>query len=121
MNTLKEWVFFDEQQGDYERYQPAEERRVTGAPVNELWNHYSDPSNQFHAGVWRSEPGCWKVSYSEHEFCQILEGRSIVRDNQGNERELKAGDRFVVPAGFEGEWEVVETCQKIYVIFEPAT
>ena len=53
-------------------------------------------------------------------FCQILEGVSIVRDKNGNERTLKAGDNFVIPAGFEGEWEVLEPCRKIYVIFEPA-
>ncbi|WP_414028394.1 cupin domain-containing protein, partial [Escherichia coli] len=27
-------------------------------------------------------------------------------------------DRFVIPAGFQGTWEVLEACRKVYVIFE---
>ena len=30
------------------------------------------------------------------------------------------GDCFVVPAGFEGLWEVLEDARKFYAIFEPA-
>ena len=33
-------------------------------------------------------------------------------------QDLRAGDRFVIPAGFRGTWEVLETCRKIYVTFE---
>ena len=29
------------------------------------------------------------------------------------------GDECVIPAGFEGEWEVLETTRKTYVIYEP--
>jgi uncharacterized cupin superfamily protein len=31
---------------------------------------------------------------------------------------LRAGDAFVVPAGFDGIWEVAEPCKKWYSIFE---
>jgi uncharacterized protein len=37
----------------------------------------------------------------------------------GEKHELRAGDAFVVPAGFEGTWEVTEPCKKWYAIFEP--
>jgi uncharacterized cupin superfamily protein len=30
-----------------------------------------------------------------------------------------AGDSFVVPAEFEGTWEVLEPAVKLYAIFEP--
>ena len=42
-----------------------------------------------------------------------------MRDADGNETELKPGDNLVIPAGFEGEWQVVEKTRKIYVIYEP--
>ncbi|WP_020582755.1 cupin domain-containing protein [Endozoicomonas elysicola] len=58
------------------------------------------------------------MSYTEHEFCQISEGISIVRDESGNEKTLKAGDHVVIPAGFAGEWEVIEPFRKIYTIDE---
>ena len=70
-------------------------------------------------GTWEAEPGCWRVDYTENEFCQILEGHSILRDACGNEMDLKAGDNLVIPVGFKGEWQVVETTKKIYVIYEP--
>ena len=31
------------------------------------------------------------------------------------------GAGFVVPAGFEGTWEVLEECTKFYAIFEART
>ena len=33
---------------------------------------------------------------------------------------FRPGDSFVVPAGFEGTWEVLEEAEKLYAIFEPA-
>ena len=35
--------------------------------------------------------------------------------------EFGAGAAFVVPAGFEGTWEVIEDCTKFYAIFEART
>jgi uncharacterized cupin superfamily protein len=43
----------------------------------------------------------------------------VLRDTGGNERTLRAGDNFTIPAGFCGEWEVLETTRKIYVIYQP--
>ena len=74
---------------------------------------------KFFAGLWEAEPGCWNISYTENEFCQIVAGRSVLRDEQGGERMLAAGDNFVIPAGFRGQWEVLETTKKIYVIYQP--
>ena len=45
---------------------------------------------------------------------------SVIRDAEGNGKTVRAGDRFVIPAGFSGTWEVLEDCRKVYVIFEQA-
>ena len=89
-------------------------------PRQTAWNHYSDPSQQFHVGFWACEPGCWAVHYTEHEYCQMLEGEAVIHDEQGDRLHLKAGDQFVIPAGFVGQWETLTPCRKLYVIFEPA-
>lgn len=114
-------VILDQSPADRDDYHAAEEKRVKGNPQQTTWNYFSDNSNQFHTGVWQGEVGCWKVSYTEFEYCEILEGKSILRDSDGNEQVLEVGTKFVIPAGFEGEWEVLETCKKIYVIFESNT
>ena len=101
-----------------EHYRPAPEKVLKGDPAQSVTNHYSSPCNQFHAGVWEGEPGQWTIRYTEHEYCEILQGVSVIRDEQGNAKTVRAGDRFVIPAGLVGTWEVLETCRKVYVMFE---
>ena len=49
----------------------------------------------------------------------VLQGGGIgLIERDGTFRVLRAGDRFVIPAGFKGTWEVLEPCRKIYVMFE---
>lgn len=101
-----------------EHYHPAPEKLIKGNPAQSVRNHYCSPTGEFNAGVWESEPGQWNVNYTEHEYCEILQGVSVIRDPQGNARTVRAGDRFVIPAGFSGTWEVLEACRKVYVFFE---
>lgn len=101
-----------------ERYRPAPEKILSGDPEQTVFNHYGSPCGQMNAGVWEGEVGQWTVNYTEHEYCEIVQGVSVLRDEQGNGKTLRAGDRFVIPAGFSGTWEVLEACRKIYVIFE---
>lgn len=97
---------------------PRPERLVKGNPRRQTWNHYTDSGERFFSGVWECEPGAWKVFYdpNEDEFCYILSGRFRLYDSQGNHREFSAGDAFVIPGGFEGVWETLETVRKLYVI-----
>ena len=98
----------------------AADRLLAGDPRQGAANAYSDPSGQFHAGIWAAEPATWRVHYTEHEYCEILEGRIRMRHDDGAVEEVGPGDRFVVPAGWRGTWEVLERARKVYVIFEPA-
>lgn len=118
--NIQQIVDFAQTTSSVEEYLPAAEKILKGSPVQRLYNHYSSPCGQFSAGVWEGEIGQWRVSYTEHEYCEILQGVSILRDQQGNAKTLRAGDRFVIPAGFSGTWEVLENCRKHYVVFEQA-
>ena len=111
-------VFFEEHEPEYSEDLTPEEKCVRGQPAQRTWHHFTSSDEKFFAGYWEADPGCWRIRYTENEFCQIVSGKSILRDQGGHERELNAGDNFVIPAGFEGEWEVVETTRKIYVIYE---
>jgi uncharacterized cupin superfamily protein len=99
----------------------AGERLVAGTPMQVVANAYSDAGNAFHCGVWEGGVGAWRVAYAEHEFCHLLTGRIRLRGDDGSETMLMAGDSFVVPAGFEGIWEVLEPARKLYAVYEPRT
>jgi uncharacterized cupin superfamily protein len=100
---------------------PPADRLLAGTPQQTARNFFSDSSGQFFAGVWESTPGKWRVRYTENEFCHITRGALRIDDGLGHHWAFKAGDSFVVPAGFAGTWQVTEPMSKLYVIFEPAS
>lgn len=116
--SIKQIVDFAQATTKAEHYSPAADRLIEGKPECTLYNHYESPCSQFGAGVWEGTVGHWKVEYTEHEYCEIIHGVSVLRDSEGQAKTLRAGDRFVIPAGFKGTWEVLEPCRKIYVMFE---
>jgi uncharacterized cupin superfamily protein len=100
---------------------PSPEKILSGIPRTRVSNQYADGSQQLFCGVWSSTSGKWRIRYTEHELCVLFEGRVRIESIGGDRHEFRAGDAFVVPAGFEGTWEVVEPCKKWYAVFEPAS
>ncbi len=100
---------------------PAADRLVAGNPRQRVANHFADATQQFFSGVWSSTPGKWRICYTEFEFCCLTRGRVVLENLSGERWEFGPGTGFVVPAGFEGTWEVLEDCTKFYAIFEPRT
>ena len=100
---------------------PAAGKLISGSPVHKVANYFADSTQQFFAGKWSSSPGAWRVRYTESELCVILAGRVIVKSDAGAAHHFGPGDAFVIPSGFQGSWEVLEDCTKIYAIFESRT
>ena len=100
--------------------QPAD-RLIAGDPRQQISNYFSDPTQQFHSGVWSSTRGKWRIRYTESEFCCLTRGRVALENPEGRRWEFAAGEGFLVPAGFSGTWEVIEDCTKFYAIFEART
>ena len=94
---------------------PASDRLISGAPRFLTWN-VEEADGGLYAGIWEATPGKWRIEYDEWEFCHILSGVSIVTEDGGEARTVRAGDSFVIRPGFKGTWEVVETTRKDYVI-----
>lgn len=103
-----------------EQTAPAADRLLEGTPTQSISNYFADATSQFFAGRWASTRGKWRVRYSENEFCHMTHGKVRITGADGRVHQFGAGDSFVVPAGFEGTWEVVEDCVKLYAIFEAA-
>lgn len=99
-------------------FRPDAAKIEAGSPDQKAWAYFTDPSGRFSAGIWEGQPGRWRVRYTEAEFCHLLSGVVELRDETGCARRFKAGDSFVIPAGFAGTWEVVEPARKLYATFE---
>jgi uncharacterized cupin superfamily protein len=98
---------------------PRPERVIAGSPKFQTWPGYESADGKHHAGLWRSTPGTWRITYTEWEYCEILDGISVVTDIDGKASTLVAGDKFVLEPGFDGTWQVVETTTKRYVVILP--
>lgn len=100
---------------------PPADRLLEGSPQHTARNFFSDASGQFFAGTWESTIGRWRVRYTENELCHITRGKVLIEDGAGRSWTFKAGDSFVIPAGFSGSWTVLEPVAKLYAIFEAAS
>jgi uncharacterized cupin superfamily protein len=96
---------------------PAPARVLSGSPTSRTWN-FEDDGQGLYAGVWEAMPGVWQVEYTEWEFCHIISGVSVLTAEDGTPQQVQAGDSFVIPRGFKGTWNVLETTLKHYVIKE---
>ena len=94
---------------------PAPDRLISGDPKFRTWN-VEERDGGLYAGIWEATPGKWRIVYDEWEFCHILSGVSVIAEDGGEMRTVRAGDSFVLRPGFHGTWEVLETTSKEYVI-----
>ena len=98
---------------------PRPERLVSsGNPLRTTWNHYEHAGVS--AGLWACEPGAWRIAFAAgtDEFFHVLEGRIRITDADGTACEFGPGDACVIPGGFTGLFEVLETVRKHYVFVE---
>ncbi len=92
---------------------------IADAPTTTTHNYFADPSGRFFSGVWESTPGKWAIDYSENEFVYLVAGQVRLTDGEGHVETFGPGSAFLIPAGFKGSWETLETLRKYYAIFEP--
>lgn len=91
---------------------------LDGTPSQTTENHYEDADGRFFCGFWSSEPGEWRVDYSEHELCQLLEGEVVLTAEDGTAERFRPGEAFVIPAGFKGSWRSVGRVRKLYAVYQ---
>lgn len=98
---------------------PIDAQRLTrGSPQTGVLVTTENTTKKFHTGQWRADAGAWRVSYDEEELCVILSGSGLLISDDGTRFAFKAGDAFVIPAGFSGIWDNAEEVRKIYAIVE---
>lgn len=101
---------------------PRPERLIEGNPLRETWSSVDSdlPAGRVYCGVWRCEPGRWRIAMgeTERELFTVLIGRCRVHDVQGGYEEVCPGEALYIPPGFAGEFEVLEHLTKTYMISE---
>ena len=108
-------VFTDEPKREVHRTLDAE-RVVSGAPQHHPRFFFESEDGVLVSGTWTSTPGKWHAFTDRDEFCYIVSGHCRLIDQDGFAREFRAGDAFLIPNGFRGFWDVIETTTKHFVI-----
>ena len=86
-----------------------------GEPVESVKVLFEDA--QVEAGVWECTPGTFPSRRDGfREAVTIIAGSGTLRDADGNETPFVAGTALAIPEGWSGEWDIVETTRKVYVV-----
>lgn len=101
---------------DRRRLADVPDRVVEGDPCHVTELRFASPDGELIAGTWTSTPGKWHAFADRDEFCTILSGHVRLIDEAGVTRTFRTGDAFLIPNGFRGFWEVIETTTKHFVI-----
>lgn len=68
-------------------------------------------------GVWECTPGGWAIeNRPDTETVRLLAGRARLTNADGTSVDLSAGDALVLPKGWSGRWDILETVRKHYVV-----
>lgn len=71
----------------------------------------------FQVGVWQCTPGGWAIdNRPDSETVHLLAGCARLTDADGTSTVLSAGDVLVLPKGWSGRWDVLETVRKFYAV-----
>ena len=90
---------------------------TAGDPMESVRQIWASSDESLECGVWECTPGSFSARRDGYdELCLILSGTVRVTQPSGASTILGAGDFLVTPAGWTGEWEVLETVRKVFVI-----
>lgn len=70
-------------------------------------------------GIWECQPGGWPVvNRPDTEFtCIVLDRARLTDEATGSAAEVTGGDLVILPPGWTGRWDVIETVRKVYAIY----
>jgi len=100
--SIQNIVDFSQATTEPERYRPDPAKVLKGDPEQVVYNHYNSPCGQLNAGVWEGAVGQWLVNFTEHEYCEIVQGVSVLRDNDGNSKNRTRGRSLRDPGRLPG-------------------
>jgi uncharacterized cupin superfamily protein len=111
-------VHFSQQQIEPAFDHPRSDRLEAGNPLRTTFEHYA--RDGISSGIWCCEAGRWRIRFAlnKHEFFSVIRGRVRLHDADGAVVEVGPGEAAVIPAGFVGQFEVLEAVEKYFVVVE---
>ncbi|MCA1326750.1 cupin domain-containing protein [Herbaspirillum sp. alder98] len=67
-------------------------------------------------GIWECQPGSFERQLANAELMHILTGECTFTPQGGEALSIKAGDTLFFPANTFGQWNVIQTIRKVYVV-----
>ena len=101
---------------------PREDRREIGCTTRETWTLYESADGLMTAGIWSCEVGRWRIAFpaGKEEYFFVLEGHVRLHAPDGHWTDVRAGQAAVIPAGFQGAFEVLAPVRKHFVVVDRA-
>jgi len=89
-------------------------------PKQHTHSYYEDEALGLYIGVWDTTSMVEiAASYSCDEFMVIIDGQANIKNNKTENLEIaKAGDAFIIPKGYDCQWQQNGYLRKFYVISE---
>ena len=93
---------------------------ASAMPVQHSHSDYEDDDLGLYVGVWdttdmQEAPG----PYAMDEFMWLIEGQAVIKNiTTGEQETVHAGEAFVIPKGYECQWQQQGYLRKFYVISE---
>lgn len=93
---------------------------ISDVPIQHSHSVYEDDAIGLYVGVWDTEAMLEAGGpYACDEFMWLLDGECNIRNNKTGEIEnVKAGTPFVIPKGYDCQWQQPGYLRKYYVISE---
>lgn len=89
-------------------------------PTQHSHSYYENDELGLYIGVWDTTDMVETAApYGCDEFMVLLEGQATIKNNQTDELEtIVAGESFVIPKGYNCQWQQTGYLRKFYVISE---
>lgn len=90
--------------------------KVEGNPTMKTWVQHTSLDGSVISGTWEATTGTWRAVSKFYEFVHLIEGQITLTPDGGPASTMRAGDAFVVEAGFQGTWTIDVPVKKHFCI-----
>lgn len=81
---------------------------------------FTNTTGNVNAGVWKCTPCTERIrNYPFDQCCFVLEGSLTITDEDGHAETFTAGDVFIIPRGFNGDWQMTEHYKNFFMTVAP--